>query len=191
MIMFIDVVEALARVVAEVVKGLASAVLPLRSYHGVRVAAVRKRGGINENASVCGLFDSYRVRRVIARVSRRSSWGWGFPQRRWSFPRRGISKWLRRSQFRPGIQYGRTLRNGPSIFQRIRIRSRTRPDGPKNGSPGSVARRARPIARVPSQFGSAAYGCPIKCQSRRLSAGSHSSPVSTGFNARERRLGAE
>ena len=67
MIMFIDVVEALARVVAEVVKGLASAVLPLRSY--------RKRGGINENASVCGLFDSYRVRRVIARVSRRSSWG--------------------------------------------------------------------------------------------------------------------
>jgi hypothetical protein len=185
--MFIDVVEALARVVAEVVKGLAkglaSAVLPLRSY--------RKRGGITENASVCGLFDSYRVRRVIARVSRRSSWGWGFPQRRWRFPRRGISKWLRRSQFGPGIQYGRTLRNGPSIFQRIRIRSRTPPDGPKNGSPGSVARRARPIARVPSQFGSAAYGCPIKCQSRRLSAGSHSAPVSTGFNARERRLGAE
>ena len=40
MIMFIDVVEALAKVVAEVVKGLAkglaSAVLPLRSY--------RKRG---------------------------------------------------------------------------------------------------------------------------------------------------
>ena len=75
MIMFIDVVEALAKVVAEVVKGLAkglaSAVLPLRSY--------RKRGGINENASVCGLFDSYRVRHVIARVSRRSSWGWGFP----------------------------------------------------------------------------------------------------------------
>ena len=69
--MFIDVVEALARVVAEVVKGLASAVLPLRSYG--------KRGGINENASVCGLFDSYRVRHVIARVSRRSSWGWGFP----------------------------------------------------------------------------------------------------------------
>jgi hypothetical protein len=30
MIMFIGVVEALARVVAEVVKGLASAVLPLR-----------------------------------------------------------------------------------------------------------------------------------------------------------------
>ena len=71
MIMFKGVVEALARVVTEVVKGLASAVLPLRSY--------RKRGGINENASVCGLFDSYRVRRVIARVSRRSSWGWGFP----------------------------------------------------------------------------------------------------------------
>jgi hypothetical protein len=69
MIMFMGVVEALARVVAEVVKGLASAVLPLRSY--------RKRGGINENASVCGLFDSYRVRHVIARVSRRSSWGWG------------------------------------------------------------------------------------------------------------------
>jgi peptidoglycan hydrolase-like protein with peptidoglycan-binding domain len=36
MIMFIGVVEAFARVVAEVVKGQASAVLPLRSY--------RKRG---------------------------------------------------------------------------------------------------------------------------------------------------
>jgi hypothetical protein len=97
-------------------------VLPLRSY--------RKRGGINENASVCGLFDSYRVRRITARVSRHSSCGWGFPQRRWSFPRSGISKWLRRSQFRPGIQMG-----GPSVTV------------PQFSSASGFARGLRPMAQ--------------------------------------------
>ena len=54
-----------------------------------------------------------------------------------------------------------------------------------------VARGTRWACLCSSESVSATYGCPIKCQSRRISGGPNSASVSTGFNARERGLGAK
>src|SRR6202022_1842339 len=64
-------------------------------------------------------------------------------------------------------------------------------DGPNNGSHRSSACRACASAKGPTESDSAAYSEPIKCPNRGVSKRPDSATVSTGFNARERRLGAE
>jgi hypothetical protein len=147
MIMFIGVVEALARVVAEVVKARPAPCFLSEAIE--REVELMKMPLFVVSLTAIGFV-------TLSPASRAAPLGGGG-----FHSGGGVESGFAGHSSGRAFSIRRTLSNGPSCFQRIRIRSRTPPDGPKNGSPGSVARRARPIARVPSQFGSAAYGCPI------------------------------
>src|ERR1700686_811637 len=87
------------------------------------------------------------------------------------------------------INQGFTCRSG--LGRHSSDDSRARSDGPNNGSQRSSDCRACASAKGPTESDSAAYSEPIKCPNRGVSKRPDSATVSTGFNARERRLGAE